>query len=190
MVFSKWSNTHSKHRLFEGGWSQPIGREMFRRQCTAALLPYDPVRIFTKLWSWSRSVLVLEHQNPWQYEIVARIIDTDESHKMSLVVKQWKKRGGRKSDHDPPITTYYLHLGCSERLDVFVGCVDATTAKVYTDWLRRWRYSRASDESLEAASVKMKLCWKWGHDVALQWKPDWRLPRITVRVDRLTLYQI
>ncbi|KOO12398.1 ADP-ribose pyrophosphatase, partial [Vibrio xuii] len=29
-----------KHRLFEGGWSQPIDREMFDRGHAAALLPY------------------------------------------------------------------------------------------------------------------------------------------------------
>ena len=33
-----------QHRLFAGGWNQPIVRELFERGHAAALLPYDPVR--------------------------------------------------------------------------------------------------------------------------------------------------
>ncbi|MFA0289760.1 ADP-ribose diphosphatase, partial [Vibrio sp. 10N.222.45.F7] len=63
-----------KHRLFEGGWSQPIEREMFERGHAAALLPYDPVRDEVVIVEQIR-VGALEHENPWQYEIVAGIID-------------------------------------------------------------------------------------------------------------------
>ena len=33
-----------RHRLFAGGWSPSITREVFERGHAAALLPYDPVR--------------------------------------------------------------------------------------------------------------------------------------------------
>ena len=32
-----------KHRLFAGGWSGIVEREMFERGHAAAMLPYDPV---------------------------------------------------------------------------------------------------------------------------------------------------
>ena len=49
-------------------------------------------------------------------------------HKMSLVVKQ--EEAGVEVGSVLPITSYYPSSGgCSEKLDVFVGCVDATTAK-------------------------------------------------------------
>lgn len=33
-----------QHKLFAGGWNEPIVRELFERGHAAALLPYDPVR--------------------------------------------------------------------------------------------------------------------------------------------------
>ncbi|HAS62725.1 MAG TPA: ADP-ribose diphosphatase, partial [Vibrio sp.] len=67
-----------KHKLFEGGWSQIIEREMFDRGHAAALLPYDPVTDQVVLVEQIR-VGALEHAQPWQLEIVAGIIDRDET---------------------------------------------------------------------------------------------------------------
>jgi len=39
--FFKMVKYRFKHKLFEGGWSQEIDREMFERGHAAALLPYD-----------------------------------------------------------------------------------------------------------------------------------------------------
>ena len=33
-----------QHRLFEGGWSEPLTRECVRRPSAVVVLPYDPVR--------------------------------------------------------------------------------------------------------------------------------------------------
>ncbi len=33
-----------KHRLFEGGWSREVERELFVRPAAVAVLPYDPER--------------------------------------------------------------------------------------------------------------------------------------------------
>ena len=33
-----------KHRLFDGGWSQPMTREIFERGDAVAVLPWDPIR--------------------------------------------------------------------------------------------------------------------------------------------------
>jgi ADP-ribose pyrophosphatase len=117
-----------KHRLFEGGWSQPIEREMFERGHAAALLPYDPVRDEVVIVEQIR-VGALEHENPWQYEIVAGIIDTDESPQ-DVARREAMEEAGVEVGSVLPITSYYPSSGgCSEKLDVFVGCVDATTAK-------------------------------------------------------------
>ncbi|MFA0013514.1 ADP-ribose diphosphatase [Vibrio lentus] len=117
-----------KHKLFEGGWSQPIEREMFERGHAAALLPYDPARDEVVIVEQIR-VGALEHQNPWQYEIVAGIIDTDESPQ-DVARREAMEEAGVEVGSVLPITSYYPSSGgCSEKLDVFVGCVDATTAK-------------------------------------------------------------
>lgn len=117
-----------RHKLFEGGWSQPIEREMFERGHAAALLPYDPIRDEVVIVEQIR-VGALEHQNPWQYEIVAGIIDTDESAEQ-VARREAVEEAGVEVTHVLPITSYYPSSGgCSEKLDVMVGCVDATRAK-------------------------------------------------------------
>lgn len=117
-----------RHKLFEGGWSKPIEREMFERGHAAALLPYDPIRDEVVIVEQIR-VGALEHENPWQYEIVAGIIDTDESPEQ-VARREAVEEAGVEVTHVLPITSYYPSSGgCSEKLDVMVGCVDTTTAK-------------------------------------------------------------
>ena len=117
-----------RHKLFEGGWSKPIEREMFERGHAAALLPYDPIRDEVVIVEQIR-VGALEHENPWQYEIVAGIIDTDESPEQ-VARREAVEEAGVEVTHVLPITSYYPSSGgCSEKLDVMVGCVDATTAR-------------------------------------------------------------
>ncbi len=67
-----------KHKRFAGGWSEPVEREMFERGHAAAMLPYDPIRDQVVIIEQIR-VGALEHAQPWQLEIVAGVIDTDES---------------------------------------------------------------------------------------------------------------
>ncbi len=67
-----------KHKRFAGGWSEPVDREMFERSHAAAMLPYDPIRDQVVIIEQIR-VGALEHAQPWQLEIVAGVIDTDES---------------------------------------------------------------------------------------------------------------
>lgn len=116
-----------KHRLFAGGWSEPIERELFERGHAAALLPYDPVKDQVVLVEQIR-VGALEHENPWQLEIVAGIMDADESVEQ-LVRREAMEEAGVEVDNIVPITSYYPSAGgCSERLDVFVGQTDSTDA--------------------------------------------------------------
>ncbi|MDN3615210.1 ADP-ribose diphosphatase [Vibrio gallaecicus] len=117
-----------KHRLFEGGWSQPIEREMFERGHAAALVPYDPIRDEVVIIEQIR-VGALEHENPWQLEIVAGIIDTDETAE-NVARREALEEAGLEVKKVLPITSYYPSSGgCSEKLDVFVGQVDSSLAK-------------------------------------------------------------
>ena len=67
-----------QHNVFAGGQSNPVEREMFERGHAAAMLPYDPIEDKVVLIEQIR-VGALEHNSPWQLEIVAGVIDTDES---------------------------------------------------------------------------------------------------------------
>ncbi|MFN3016612.1 ADP-ribose diphosphatase [Vibrio coralliilyticus] len=116
-----------RHKLFEGGWSEVIEREMFERGHAAALLPYDPVSDQVVLIEQIR-VGALEHAHPWQLEIVAGIIDTDESPEQ-VVRREASEEAGISIEELAKVTSYYPSSGgCSEKLDVYVGKVDASTA--------------------------------------------------------------
>ncbi|EKO3563137.1 ADP-ribose diphosphatase [Vibrio fluvialis] len=116
-----------KHRLFQGGWSQTIEREMFERGHAAALLPYDLQRDQVVMIEQIR-VGALEHANPWQLEIVAGIIDRAESAE-EVVRREAEEEAGISVNRTEKITSYYPSAGgCSEKLDVYVGEVDASLA--------------------------------------------------------------
>ncbi|ANU35483.1 ADP-ribose diphosphatase [Vibrio scophthalmi] len=125
--FFKMVKYRFKHKLFEGGWSQEIVREMFERGHAAALLPYDAKTDQVVLVEQIR-VGALEHAQPWQLEIVAGIIDPNETAQ-DVVRREAQEEAGIEVAKIVKVTSYYPSSGgCSEKLDVFVGEVDASTA--------------------------------------------------------------
>ncbi|CAM3565713.1 ADP-ribose diphosphatase [Vibrio aquimaris] len=129
-VFSGFFNMvkyRFRHRLFNGGWSEVIEREMFERGNAAAVLPYDPVTDKVVLIEQIR-VGALTHSSPWQFEIVAGIIDKGESAE-SVARREAIEEANVSIDDLLKVTSYYPSSGgCSERLDVYVGKVDASNA--------------------------------------------------------------
>ncbi|UPQ88445.1 ADP-ribose diphosphatase [Vibrio sinaloensis] len=116
-----------KHKLFAGGWSAEIEREMFERGHAAALLPYDPVTDQVVIIEQIR-VGALEHSSPWQLEIVAGMIEPDEEAEQ-VVRREAVEEAGIEIGQIEKVTSYYPSSGgCSELLDVYVGQVDASTA--------------------------------------------------------------
>lgn len=125
--FFKMVKYRFRHKLFAGGWSNVIEREMFERGHAAAMLPYDPVRDEVVLIEQIR-VGALEHNHPWQMEIVAGMIDRDESAE-EVVRREAEEEAGISAKNIHAIVSYYPSAGgCSEKLDVFIGEVDASQA--------------------------------------------------------------
>ncbi|MGB6291395.1 MAG: ADP-ribose diphosphatase [Vibrio anguillarum] len=117
-----------KHKLFEGGWSEEIEREMFERGHAAAMLPYDPARDEVVIIEQIR-VGALEHAHPWQLEIIAGVIDPNETSEQ-VIRREAMEEAGIEVNRIEKISSYYPSSGgCSELLDVFVGEIDATQAK-------------------------------------------------------------
>ena len=70
----------------------------------------------------------LEHDHPWQLEIVAGIIDTQESPE-EVVRREAAEEAGISVDGLIKVVSYYLSSGgCSEKLDVYVGKAQASSA--------------------------------------------------------------
>jgi ADP-ribose pyrophosphatase len=77
--FFRMDRVRLRHRLFAGGWGQPITREVFERGHAAALLPYDPVRDEVVLIEQFRAAAMTAGAEPWLVEIVAGIIEDGET---------------------------------------------------------------------------------------------------------------
>ncbi|HIF9266796.1 TPA: ADP-ribose diphosphatase [Photobacterium damselae] len=126
--FFKMVKYRFRHRLFAGGWSLPIEREMFERGHAAALLPYDPKTDQVVLIEQFRVGAMAAGCQPWQLEIVAGIIEPNESPE-DVVVREAVEEAGVDVSDLRKVTCYLSSSGgCSEMLDIFVGTVDSQTA--------------------------------------------------------------
>src|SRR5690348_14713457 len=67
-----------RYRLFEGGWSNTITREVMERKSAVGILPYDPILDHVVLIEQFRPGPVTHTHSPWLVEIVAGVIDGDE----------------------------------------------------------------------------------------------------------------
>ncbi|MCE0493394.1 ADP-ribose diphosphatase [Vibrio salinus] len=125
--FFKMIKYRFKHKKFSGDWSDVLEREMFVRTRASAMIPYDPMTDNVVLIEQIR-VGALEHPHPWQLEIVAGIIDKDESPE-DVVRREAFEEAGLDVKRVEKITAYYPSSGgCNEMLDVFVGEVDSSKA--------------------------------------------------------------
>lgn len=114
-----------RHRLFSGGWSPEITREVFERGHAAAVLPYDPVRDEVVLIEQFRIGAYAAGRPPWLQEIVAGIIEEGEPAE-NVVRREAVEEAGCEIGDLVPITDYLVSPGgTSECISVFCGRVDS-----------------------------------------------------------------
>jgi ADP-ribose pyrophosphatase len=115
-----------RHRLFGGGISAEIRRELFDRGHAVAVILYDPVRDAVVLIDQFRIGALAAGFDPWVTEIVAGIIDHGETPEEVACRETMEEAGCTVSDlilvHD-----YLVSPGCSnETVKLFCARVDAT----------------------------------------------------------------
>lgn len=114
-----------RHRLFAGGWSSEIEREVFERGHAVAVLPYDPVADAVVLIEQFRIGALVAGFAPWQTEIVAGIIEGDETPE-AVARRETKEESGALVDALIPICRYLVSPGgASESVMVYCGQVDS-----------------------------------------------------------------
>lgn len=117
-----------KYRLFTGGWSNPVDRELFERGRAAAVLPYDPILNKVILIEQFRVGALEDELSPWLFETVAGIIDAGETPE-EVCLREAQEEAGIKIEKLVPITRYWVSPGgCTEHVDLFCGQVDASGA--------------------------------------------------------------
>ncbi|PJG60023.1 ADP-ribose diphosphatase [Aeromonas cavernicola] len=126
--FFKVNRYRLQHKLFAGGWNGPIVRELFERGHAAALLPYDPVRDQIVLVEQFRIGAIETSATPWLLELVAGIIDAGETAE-TVVRREAVEEAGIVVGRCEHAISYLVSPGGStERIEVYVGEVDASLA--------------------------------------------------------------
>ena len=119
-----------QHTLFEGGWSEPVRREVFERGHAAAVLPYDPARDRVLLIEQFRigAAAAEARGGPWLLELVAGIIEDGESPE-GVVRREAVEEAGCELGELELVCDYLVSPGgTSEQTCLFVGRVDLADA--------------------------------------------------------------
>ncbi|MCR8923615.1 NUDIX domain-containing protein [Dasania sp. GY-MA-18] len=119
-----------KHRLYEGGWSQAIKRELFVRHDAVGVLLYDPALDAVALVEQFR-VGAYGHQgsgpksaSPWLLELVAGLIDKDESPELVAQREAEEEAGALISDMLPIYQYFSSPGGSCEFFHLYCGRSD------------------------------------------------------------------
>lgn len=113
-----------RHRLFAGGWSRPLERELFQRGDAVGVLLYDPERHSIGLVEQFRAGAQNDQHGPWQYEVVAGMIEPGQTPEQ-VAAKELQEEAGISVDQLLPITDYLVSAGgTDEKMHMFCGLCD------------------------------------------------------------------
>lgn len=153
--FFRMDRVRLRHRLFAGGWGQPITREVFERGHAAALLPYDPVRDEVVLIEQFRAAAMTAGAEPWLVEIVAGIIEDGETAEEVARRETVEEAGCEVTDIVPVMDVFTTPGGSSERIAIFVGRVNTQGVGGIHGLADEGEDIRVFTESLDAALTRL-----------------------------------
>lgn len=117
-----------RHRLFEGGWSQEITREVFERGHAGVILPYDPITDSVVLIEQIRLPAIETSETPWLLEAIAGMIEPNETA-LNVIHREADEEAGLVIGRTEKALSYLSSPGgTSERMYVYVGEVDSSQA--------------------------------------------------------------
>jgi ADP-ribose pyrophosphatase len=121
---------HLQHKLYRGGWSAEMEREIFERGRTVGILLYDPDRDEVVLVEQFRLAAHLAGMPAWELEVVAGIVDKEGESEIELAQRETHEEAGLALIGEPIFLHHYLLSpgACPETIHLFAGRVDASKA--------------------------------------------------------------
>ena len=117
-----------RHKLFAGGWSGPVEREVFERGDAVIVLPYDPVTDQVVLIEQFRFPALRTAETPWLFELVAGMIDKNRTA-LDVAQAELMEEAGLTAKSIHPVRSVLASPGgTSERFYFFWAEVDASMA--------------------------------------------------------------
>lgn len=121
------NEVHVNHRLYQGGTSQTLKREIFERGDAVVLLPYDPI---------TDSVVIIEQfrlgalngDTPWQLEFIAGMFGKNEQP-IEVAIREAKEEANLDISKDDiiEISKFFTSPGgTSECIYMFAAKIDST----------------------------------------------------------------
>jgi ADP-ribose pyrophosphatase len=118
-----------KHKLYKGGWSDVIEREVFERGHAVAILLYDPSLDEFVMIEQIRIGALPTAESPWLLEVVAGIIDEGETAENVCRREAEEEAGVQVKKLTKALSYLSSPGGTTERLHIYIGEVDATQAQ-------------------------------------------------------------
>jgi ADP-ribose pyrophosphatase len=119
-----------RHRLFKGGWSAEIAREVIERGAAAGVLLYDPDADAVVLIEQFRLPAHLAGFSGWQIEIVAGLLDGADESEAAVARREAQEEAGLAIAGELlPLHRYLTTPGvATETIALFCGRVDSRHA--------------------------------------------------------------
>lgn len=129
--FFKTTLYRLQHRLFRGGWSPEIDREIMDRGHAVVVLPYDPARDEIVMLEQFRVGAIATSDTPWLIELVAGMTEAGESE-AAVARRELQEEAGLSCDR----LTYAMNYlsspgGLTERIYIYMARVDASKASEF-----------------------------------------------------------
>ena len=114
-----------KHKLFRGGWSSTINREVLVREGAVGVLLFDPQRDEIILVRQFRVGLLDKAATPWALELIAGMIEFGEELE-EVAFREVKEESNCEVSQLVKICDYYNSPGVSsEKVRLYLGIVDS-----------------------------------------------------------------
>jgi ADP-ribose diphosphatase len=127
--FLRIDTVRFRHRLFSGDWSTSHTFDILRRGTAVAIVLYDPDREAVVLIEQFRLPALLAASSPRQLEVVAGLVDADETPEAVAVRETREETGLALTGELIPIQRYLPSCGASDE-SVFLFCarIDSSAA--------------------------------------------------------------
>jgi len=110
-----------RHRLFRGGWSELVTREIFERGDAVVVLPFNPQTDEVVLVEQFRFGAMRSSKTPWLLEAVAGMFGEDEEPQQ-VARREAEEEAGITLGRLMPVLSYLSSPGgTSERIHVYLG---------------------------------------------------------------------
>jgi ADP-ribose pyrophosphatase len=123
--FFRLEEVHLRHRLFEGGWSGEVVREIHCRHDAVGVLLYDVERDAVVLIEQFRAGALDDRASPWKFEVVAGLVKEGESP-ADVARREALEEAGCQVNELIELFGYYPSPGaCDEWVTLFCALVDS-----------------------------------------------------------------